>query len=215
VDSSFLATANVNAGVTDRSADIDQNAQEGRALERMASHVAPGAWRIDNRGALATLLGSCVSVCLFDPVAQLGGLNHFMLPTCRKGTYAEDEIALAGDYAMQVLVNGLLARGAQKSRLVAKAFGGGNILSSIRTAIGDQNASYAREWLERERIPLVAHDLGGPWSRKVVFRPNTGDVYCKRIATTQSQAQDAIVAEVAYEKRLLRQQSPAKNVELF
>lgn len=209
------ATANLSEGLTNKSDDIDQNAQDGRALERTAFNVAPGAWRIDDHGAIATLLGSCVSVCLFDPVVRLGGLNHFMLPTSRKGAYADDEIALAGDYAMQVLVNGLLARGAQKSRLVAKAFGGGNILSSIRTAIGDQNASYAREWLEREHIPLVAHDLGGPWSRKVVFLPSNGDVYCKRIATTQSLAQDAIVAEVAYEKRLLRQQSPAKKVELF
>lgn len=209
------ATSNVSVGVTENSADLDQDAQDGRALERTASHVAPGAWRIDDHGALATLLGSCVSVCLFDPVARLGGLNHFMLPTSRKGAYADDEIALAGDYAMQVLVNGLLARGAQKSRLIAKAFGGGNILSSIRTAIGDQNASYAREWLERERIPLAAQDLGGPWSRKVIFLPSNGDVYCKRIPTNQSLAQDAIVAEAAYEKRLLRQQPPAKNVELF
>jgi chemotaxis protein CheD len=188
---------------------------DGRALERLASHVNPGAWRIEGRGLLATLLGSCVSVCLFDPVARLGGLNHFMLPTRREGPNADDEVALAGDYAMQVLVNGLLARGAQKSRLVAKAFGGGNILSSIRTAIGDQNASFARDWLERESIPLVAQDLGGPWSRKVIFLPFNGDVYCKRIPTSQPQALDAVAAETAYAKRLLRPQLSTKKIELF
>lgn len=202
-------------GTTDNLSDVDLSALDGRALERLAVNVSPGAWRVDGKGVLATLLGSCVSVCLFDPVARLGGLNHFMLPSGRQGMHADDEVALAGDYAMQVLVNSLLAKGAQKSRLVAKAFGGGNILSSIRTAVGDQNARFAREWLERECIPLVAHDLGGPWSRKVVFLPFNGDVYCKRIANTLPQTQDALAAEAAYEKLLLHPQRPTKNVELF
>lgn len=193
----------------------DLCALDGRELERLAVHVRPGAWSIDRRGPLATLLGSCVSVCLFDPEARLGGLNHFMLPSRRKGMYADEEVALVGDYAMQVLINELLAKGAQKPRLVAKAFGGGNVLSSIRTAIGDLNASFAREWLEREKIPLVAHDLGGPWTRKVVFLPFNGDVYCKRIATTQPQAQEVVAAEAAYEKRLLQPKPPPKKVELF
>ena len=64
------------------------------------------------------------------------------------------DIIMNGDYSMEVLVNGLLNRGAKKIRLVAKAFGGGTIISSIRMAIGERNSSFAQEWLEREGAEL-------------------------------------------------------------
>jgi chemotaxis protein CheD len=121
---------------------------------------------------------------------------------------------LNGDYSMEVLVNGLLSKGAKKNRLIAKAFGGGTIVSSIRMAIGERNSAFAHEWLERESIPLVASDFNGPWSRKVVFVPNSGDAFCRRIPTTQSNAAVVALAEQEYETKLSKPPS-MKKIELF
>jgi chemotaxis protein CheD len=113
---------------------------------------------------------------------------------------------------MEVLVNAMLAKGARKDRLVAKAFGGGNIVSSIRMAIGERNAEFAVDWLAREGIPLLASDFGGPWSRKVVCVPKTGDAFCRRSPVNQSMA-DVAKAEAAYESSLLKPKT--NRIELF
>jgi chemotaxis protein CheD len=191
--------------------------QTGKDLERLARNINPGGWAVESERPIATLLGSCVAVCLFDPRLKIGGMNHFLLPT-RAGTDNSDiDVIMNGDYSMEVLVNALLNKGAQKSRLIAKAFGGGTIVSSIRLAIGERNSEFAKEWLEREGIPLVASDFNGPWSRKVVFEPQNGDAFCRRIPTTQSNAAEVAKAEQVYESALALQiQKPAgKKIDLF
>lgn len=172
-----------------------------RDYEFQALTIHPGDWAVDFRRPIATLLGSCVAVCLHDPQLGLGGMNHFLLPSRRLFTNEED-VTLAGDYAMEVLVNAMLSKGAQKSRLVAKAFGGGNVVAAIDLAIGNCNAAFAAEWLKREGIPLQASDFGGPWSRKVICVPQTGDVYCRRTPVTL--AADVARQEAAYERLLSR-----------
>lgn len=191
-------------------------ASSGKDFERIARHINPGGWAIESERPIATLLGSCVAVCLFDPKLRIGGMNHFLLPS-RGGAAATDtDIILNGDYSMEVLVNGLLNKGARKDRLVAKAFGGGTIVTSIRMAIGERNSEFAREWLAREGIPLMASDFNGPWSRKVVFVPTSGDAYCRRIVNTQSAAAEVTQAEQAYEKTLAKAPKPTeKKIELF
>lgn len=184
-------------------------------LERLALNINPGGWAVEQQRPIATLLGSCVAVCLYDPKLRLGGMNHFLLPS-RKGTDQDDtDVILAGDYSMEILVNSLLGKGARKERLIAKAFGGGTILSSIRMAIGERNAEFAREWLNREGIALAASDFLGPWSRKVIFDPATGDAWCRRIPITQAIAAEVTQAEQAYESTLTAPPKVAKKVELF
>lgn len=188
----------------------------GRELERLALNINPGGWVVEHHRPIATLLGSCVAVCLFDPQLHIGGMNHFLLPSHTKSSHADADVILAGDYSMEVLLNALLSKGAQKKRLVAKAFGGGNIVSSIRMAIGDRNADFARDWLDREGIPLIAQDMGGAWSRKVVFLPGNGDAWCRRIAANQSATAQAVAAEAAYEQSLVKPAvSVGKKIELF
>lgn len=188
----------------------------GKDYERLARNINPGGWAIETERPIATLLGSCVAVCLFDPKLKLGGMNHFLLPSRSGSAHADADVILSGDYAMEVLVNGLLNKGVQKARLIAKAFGGGTIVSSIRMAIGERNAEFAHEWLEREGIPLIASDFNGPWSRKVVFVPNSGEAFCRRIPTTQASAAEVAKAEQAYEQTLVRPVKPAeKKIELF
>lgn len=188
----------------------------GKDFERIARNINPGGWAIETDRPIATLLGSCVAVCLFDPKLRIGGMNHFLLPSRTNSSNADADVILSGDYAMEVLANGLFAKGANKSRLVAKAFGGGTIVSSIRMAIGERNAQFANEWLEREGIPLIASDFSGPWSRKVVFVPQTGDAFCRRIPTTQATAAEVAKAEQEYESSLVRPARPTeKKIELF
>ncbi len=189
--------------------------QTGKDFERIARNINPGGWAIESERPISTLLGSCVAVCLFDPKLKIGGMNHFLLPSTSTANTDIDNI-LNGDYSMEVLVNALLGKGAKKSRLVAKAFGGGTIISSIRMAIGERNSAFANEWLSREGIPLVASDFNGPWSRKVVFVPQSGDAFCRRIPTTQANAADVARAEQEYERQLNEKKPPAlKKIELF
>jgi chemotaxis protein CheD len=173
----------------------------GKDFERIALNINPGGWAVEVERPIATLLGSCVSVFFYDPKLRLGGMNHFLLPSKRAGANDDTEVAIAGDFAMEVLFNALLAKGARKERLVAKAFGGGNIVSSLPMAIGDRNVEFATEWLACEGIPLIGSDFGGPWSRKVVCVPNTGDAFCRRLPVNQAVAEVA-KAELAYERAL-------------
>jgi chemotaxis protein CheD len=180
-------------------------------LERIARHVNPGGWAIETQRPIATLLGSCVAVCLWDPKLGVGGLNHFMLPKYEKTANTELDVLLCGNFCMEALLNGMLARGARKERMQAKAFGGGNVVTSLTgVSIGERNSEFAKEWLAREGIGLVASDFMGPWSRKVIFNPKTGDAFCKRGQTSQSIAE----AERAYERSMVAAPKKA-DIELF
>ncbi len=193
---------------------IDHDPKE---LERRARHINPGGWTVEAEHPIATLLGSCVAVCLYDPKLRLAGMNHFLLPS-RANTVVDDtDVILAGDYSMEVLLNTMLSKGAAKQRIVAKAFGGGTIVTSILMAIGQRNAEFAREWLDRESIPLTAEDFGGAWSRKVIFTPDGGDAFCRRLPISQPGLQDVVRAERDYEQSLLRPVEPTgeKKIELF
>lgn len=186
----------------------------GKELERIARNVAPGGWAVETDRPIATLLGSCVAVCLYDPQLRIGGLNHFMLPTFERSTNRDFDTLLCGSFAMEALYNGLLARGARKPRLQAKAFGGGTIIASLaQTGIGERNVEFAREWLGREGIHLVAADVLGPWSRKIVFNPQTGDVFSRRMSQAAEAARIAR-EEQAYQQSLVSAKKSG-NIELF
>jgi len=191
--------------------------QNPKDLERLARNINPGGWTVESERPIATLLGSCVAVCLYDPKLRLAGMNHFLLPSRSKSSGDDTDVILAGDYSMEVLVNAMLTKGATKSRMVAKAFGGGTIVTSIQMAIGQRNAEFAKEWLDREGIPLVAQDFGGAWSRKVIFTPDSGDAFCRRQPINQPEVQAVVRAESEYEKSLVRPTvpGPGKKIELF
>lgn len=188
----------------------------GRELERRAHIIMPGGWAVERERPIATLLGSCVAVALYDPVLRMGGLNHFMLPCfSRSAGRSEVDALLAGDFAMEALLNAMLACGARKDRLVAKAFGGGMVVSSLdRSQIGQRNVEFTRDWLAREGIALLASDFLGQWSRKVVLDPCTGDVFCKRAASSLAISQRIGSREQAYAETLTAPSSSG-NVELF
>lgn len=135
-------------------------------------HLVQGEYRVsgDPSVAFSTVLGSCVATCLHDPLARVGGLNHFLLPGAKDG--AHDSLSY-GVHAMELLINGLLKRGAARDRLEAKLFGGARMMNSL-SDIGAQNARFAKEFLARENIPLVGDSLGGEQARRIQFWPASG-----------------------------------------
>lgn len=185
---------------------------QARELERSARSIGPGAWAVETARPIATLLGSCVAVCLWDPLMKIGGMNHFMLPRrAPNRTSIDFDTLLCGDYAMEALLNAMLARGARRERLQAKAFGGGAVVAALtHSSIGAKNVEFAREWLTREGISLLAADFLGCWSRKVVLDPVSGDVFCRRGEAVSAQL---IAAEERYGKTLA---TPHRtDIELF
>lgn len=130
---------------------------------------------------LKTLLGSCVSACLFDPVTQVAGMNHILLST-KADVRTFDSSARYGIHAMEILINEMLKLGAKRSRLQAKAFGGGNVLATTNNdnTPGQRNVEFLLDFLRFEKIPLLAYDFGGPWTRVLQFYTDSFDVFVKK-----------------------------------
>jgi chemotaxis protein CheD len=135
-------------------------------------HVVQGEYKVSDDPNLyfSTVLGSCVAVCLYDDVARLGGMNHILLPgeQSDQGSHAR-----YGVHLMELLINGVLRSGGQKSRLRAKVFGGARI-SKANVEIGAKNAAFVRTFLSVEGIACTSESLGGRQARKVQFVPSSG-----------------------------------------
>ncbi|MEM9229132.1 MAG: chemoreceptor glutamine deamidase CheD [Pseudomonadota bacterium] len=172
--------------------------------------VLPGDHLVisDPKAAVSTLLGSCVAACIRDRVTGLGGLNHFLLP-------GSDQSASAryGVYAMEVLVNEILANGGQRVNLEAKVFGGAEVLASTgQTRVGQKNAAFVKDYLNNEGIGILAQDLGGTAARRVYFFPASGKVRVQYLAATESKR--AAESEAKLNNRL-ESKPTSGSVELF
>lgn len=201
----------------------ERPATEGRGKGRywdpdfkaMAVKVLPGEHVVtrDPGDMLVTVLGSCVSACVRDPVAQLGGMNHFMLPgEARPGAWGEANNGMRyGQFAMEQLINDLLRMGARRDRLEIKLFGGANVLQSSMK-IGDNNAEFARSFVRDEKLHLVSEDLGGGYARRIHYFPMTGKVF--RLELKREPDREVFGQELSYREQLRKQQLDG-SVELF
>lgn len=170
---------------------IDYSTLPAREIERLSRHIGSGEWAIESRRPIATLLGSCVAVCLIDTGLPLAGMNHFMLPQMNKTADSGGNALLAGDVCMAALLDAMLRQGAARHRIKAKVFGGGTMIdtgSPDALTIGRRNVDFTRKWLDQQNIPLVMADFLGPWSRKVLLVPESGDAYCRRLIADQTSA---------------------------
>lgn len=155
-----------------------------RHFERQAVKILPGEYFVTNGDKMiVTVLGSCVAVCLRDKTNGIGGMNHFLLPNDGSNeTGLLTESARYGVYAMELLINHLLKMGATRARMEAKVFGGGNVLRGLKVNnVGQRNVEFVLDYLQTERIPVVAKDLLDDYPRKVYFFPDTGKVLVKKI----------------------------------
>ena len=185
-----------------------------RNFNRQAMKILPGEFYATGQDeVIVTVLGSCVAACIMDPIAMVGGMNHFMLPV-KQGERDPDVFYAAryGVAAMEFLINNLLHLGAQRDRLVAKAFGGGKVMRGMSTDVGGQNVDFVREFLRNEDIPIWSEDMGGPYPRKVYFFPHTGQVLVKRMETTHNDT--VINRELTYIQEVIGKPMGG-DVELF
>jgi chemotaxis protein CheD len=156
--------------------------------------IAPGQHcTIPRGGLISTLLGSCVAACLYDPVAGQAGMNHFLLSNhryARRMPFPETEAGRYGIHAMELLINDLLRAGAKKHQLRAKAFGGAAVIGAGQednfACVGAVNCRFILEFLQTERIPLLASDLGGDLGRVIYFDTRDFSVYVRKIPQTRS-----------------------------
>ncbi|WP_026349699.1 chemoreceptor glutamine deamidase CheD [Bordetella sp. FB-8] len=152
---------------------------------------------------LTTVLGSCVSACIHDPVTKVGGMNHFMLPDGDSTSPASATMRY-GSFAMEVLINELLKAGADRGRLEAKVFGGGAVLAAMQQMnIGERNGIFVLNYLKTEGIPVRSQDLGDEHARRINYFPRSGKVMVRRMAPHHHKGEviiakrDEITAQVA------------------
>ena len=162
--------------------------------------------------ALVTVLGSCVAACLRDPLAGVGGMNHFMLPH-DDATNPLSRSTRYGAYAMEVLINKLMRMGAKRERLEAKVFGGGAVVPGLtQINVGESNAAFAIEYLRNERIAVSAEDLLGTEPRKVYYFPRTGKALVRMLRQLRNNT--ILEREMSYSRRL-NQLPSGGDIELF
>lgn len=185
-------------------------------LNATVAILHPGDYYIAAQGELVgTVLGSCVSACIRDMRLQLGGMNHFMLPTnlSDDGAVWSGSTWVAtrfGNVAMERLINEILKRGGRRADLEVKLVGGGKVLDAL-TDVGARNIRFAREYVREEGFRLLGEDVGDVYPRKVLYDPVSGAVRVKRLARTSRQV-------LAEEMRYLRtvDHAPAGGeIELF
>ena len=142
---------------------------------------------------ITTLLGSCVSVCFYDPVNRIVGMNHYL--TVSDYQIQNSQFALTtgrvAEQAMSQVISKMLTKGAQYHLIKAKAFGGASVLKLSAEAtitvgpglqkIGKQNTAFVKAYLIQAKIPLVAHDLEGTTGRVICFNTTDFSVMVKKI----------------------------------
>jgi chemotaxis protein CheD len=174
-----------------------------------AVKVLPGEYFVDDKDILImTTLGSCIAACLWDRHSGVGGLNHFMLPE------GEGDSGRYGAFAMELLINQMMKRGARRGGLEAKIFGGGQVVAGMHNAnIGERNTRFVLDYLKTEHIPVVSKDVLDICPRKVCFLPASGKAMVKRLAPTG--ASQLLAQERAAAQRPVPAQSSAGSVDLF
>lgn len=159
--------------------------QRARRDRRFPEHevitILPGECFVSSYPVvIATLLGSCISVCMREPSIGVGGMNHFMLPepgSVASGGFWSNKTRY-GCYAMEKLINGILSRGGTKSRLELKVFGGASIYEG-GNAVGASNVEWIWEFIDREGLRVVASDVGSDVARNIFYYTDSGRVLMK------------------------------------
>ena len=176
-----------------------------------AVKVLPGEFFVHDEDILVmTTLGSCIAACIWDRDKRIGGMNHFLLPDAGGGT----DSGRYGSFAMDLLIGELVKRGATRSTMEAKVFGGGAVISGMNTInVGERNTAFVMDYLRTERISIVSKDVLDIYPRKVCFLPHSGKAMVKKLASANTEAL------AAQERAPATRAAPASNsggsVDLF
>ncbi len=130
-------------------------------------------------------LGSCVGICLYDPVAKVAGLSHIMLPTIAEFSNSNSVREKFADSAIEILLQRMLGAGATKIRIRAKIAGGAQMFANLSNpnlaGIGERNVIAVKQELLRQRVPIVAEDTGKDYGRTVYFDAEEGIMLVKSV----------------------------------
>jgi chemotaxis protein CheD len=176
-----------------------------------AVKVLPGEYFVHDEDMLImTTLGSCIAACLWDRERRIGGMNHFMLPDGDGGA----DSGRYGSYAMELLINELIKRGATRATMEAKVFGGGAVVSGMNSInVGERNTVFVLDYLRTERITVVSKDVMDIHPRKVCFLPHSGKAMVKRLASANTEA--LVAQERAAAAKPVAAAGGAGSVDLF
>jgi chemotaxis protein CheD len=177
--------------------------------------ILPGEFFVSPEPMIVyTVLGSCISACIRDPIAGVGGMNHFMLPEPKGGAHDSwGESTRYGSNAMESLINEILKRGGLKSRLEIKLFGAGRIYEG-HIDVGENNAKWVIGYLKSEGLAIVKTDLGDVFPRKVYYFTDSGRVLMKKIEHVKNRTIFERENEYAV-KIKQREQQVVEDVTLF
>ena len=190
--------------------------QDSRFPHEIAA-ILPGEFFVSSEPMIVyTVLGSCISACIRDSVAGVGGMNHFMLPVPTGGRTNDSwggESTRYGSFAMEQLINGILKRGGLRDRLEVKLFGAGKIYEG-NINVGARNTDWVRLYLRDEGFTVASSDLGDVYPRKVYYFTASGRVLMKKIKKLKN---DTIIErESNYEYRLWKDRDAQQgDVTLF
>jgi len=181
-----------------------------------AAHIMPGEFFVSTANEIiTTVLGSCISACIRDVEAGVGGMNHFMLPgdeTSPTSGACLSTSARYGTYAMEQMINIILNHGGKRERLEIKLFGGGKVLQAM-TDIGSRNIQFVRDYLHMESLLVTSEDLGGLHPRKVLYFPGTGRVLMRKLLLSQDEKVGQ--RELQYQNKLEHTPIIAGEIDLF
>lgn len=180
----------------------------------VVAKILPGEFYVTKSNELVTtVLGSCISACVWDHVMGVGGMNHFMLPLKGEvGFDVEQYSCRYGNWAMEYLINEVLKNGGSRKNLKCKIFGGGKIVANM-SDVGQRNIEFVCHYLEDEGIDIDSQDVGGPWPRKVYFHPSSGKVQLKRLKSLHNSTIQQ--RETEYMQDIKSHEQDAGDVELF
>lgn len=184
----------------------------------IAAKLLPGEYYVTKDDELiTTVLGSCIAACIRDKVTGIGGMNHFMLPESSEDRLTKGNEAVVGkatrygNFAMEHLINNILAHGGQRKNLEVKVFGGGKIIPTL-SDVGIRNIDFILAYIGTEALALSAQDLGDIYPRKVNYYPRTGRVRMKKIKTLHNQT--IITRENQY-RDSIKNEPVEGDIELF
>jgi chemotaxis protein CheD len=184
----------------------------------VGARILPGEYYVTTENELTiTVLGSCIAACIRDRVTGVGGMNHFMLPETTEQKLSAGEEAVVGNamrygnYAMEHLINMILANGGKRKNLEVKVFGGGKIIPTAGD-VGQRNIDFVLEYMDTEALRLVSQDLGDIYPRKVIFFPKTGKVRMKKIKDLHN---ETIASREKQYRTSIKDVKVESNIELF
>jgi chemotaxis protein CheD len=188
-----------------------------KKLGRPMVVIQPGEYYVTNKDeVIATVLGSCISVCIKDERNNIAGMNHFMLP----GNFSTEEVLFSqsgryGMYAMELIIGDLLKLGGDRQDLTAKVFGGGHVLAAVHDrakSVPASNIEFVKAFLAMENIKIISSDVGGTQGRKVLYLPRTGQAFVKKLLQQDS---GTVIKQEARFKKDLHKEIQSEDLTVF